>query len=178
VAKTSGDVENDRFSAEEWREQTGPSKSDYDKKPIALGIDPGSKTGVAWRGPNGQIATMKTNFWELWEMLRSGHAPRGIQEETIDRSKCCVILEALYLSRQSMGAQPKIAYNSGQAARESELMGQWIKKSSYGLIEHDPASYDAKWDPKIAEAVTGGWVGPNNEHTRDALRLLFAYDYI
>ena len=168
------DTANETLSAAEYREKhgrgtqptldgMGAPADEYDQ---ALAIDPGADTGVAWTNGDA-VETRTTDFWTL--IRRFGPA---------NPASTVVILEAPYLSRQSMGRKPAIAYNSGAVAREAELLRDRIEWKGYPLIEHDPSQQGSKWDRDLAKQVVGGWEGPDNEHCRDALRLLFFYNFL
>ena len=156
-------------------QKTGPG--DY---PCALAIDPGTETGVAWSDGD-RIVTGTSDFWEASSALRNGrpHEALAVKVPAPDHSsEMVVILEAVYESRQSMGAGPAIAYNSGQVAREADLLSRLIGKLGHDLIEHDPAGQPGKWNREVAERRVGDWVGPNNQHVRDAVRLLYWYEML
>ena len=155
------------YRAKHGKEQSlpgmGAPSQDYDQ---ALAIDPGTDTGLAWT--DGEVVkTVSSDFWETYTFL-CNHDP---QTE-------CILLEAPYKSRQSMGRKPAIAYNSGGVAREAELLRDAAEDLGYTVIEHDPSQQGQKWDRELAKQVVGGWEGPNNEHCRDAIRLLFFYNFL
>jgi hypothetical protein len=147
---------------------------------VALAIDPGRTSGLAWTDGD-RVVTGTASFWDIWDALSEldlGRALGASVPAVWEASDCCVLLEAPYKSRQSMGAQPAVAYNSGQVAREAELLKETGKKIGYDVIEHDPARQDQKWDSSFARKIVGDWEGPDNEHVRDALRLLFFYNFL
>jgi hypothetical protein len=185
------DTANETMSAEEYRQKYGDQAQLEGMRPgdtcdVALAIDPGRESGLAWTDGD-RVVTGTASFWDLWSALSALH-PGAALEPTggasvpavWEASDCCVLLEAPYKSRQSMGAQPAVAYNSGQVAREAELLAEWLRSDGigYGLIEHDPSQQGPKWDSSFARKIVGGWEGPDNEHCRDAIRLLFFYDFL
>jgi hypothetical protein len=183
------DSANETMSAEEYRQKYGdqaqPQLDGFDnpadEHDFALAIDPGRDTGLAWTDGE-HIRTKNADFTlVLGLLLRSMDqqvgGPSSGWDETLP-SNTCLILEAPYKSRQSMGAQSAVAYNSGQVAREAELLKETCKKIGYDVIEHDPARQGPKWDSSFARKIVGDWEGPDNEHCRDAIRLLFFYEFL
>ena len=146
----------------------GPS-ADYDR---AVAIDPGTDTGLAYTDGD-QVVTETSDFWGAIDDLMR---PAGVLG-TIPHDQIVVILEAPYKSRQSMGRKPAIAYNSGGVAREAELMAERLSEK-FEVVEHDPSRQGKKWDSQAAHHFIDQWDGPDNEHVRDALRLLFFYNFI
>jgi hypothetical protein len=153
----------------------------------ALALDPGSTTGVAFTDGS-TVVTAKTQFWDAVMAIDNGRMPGRRAEVLLDPVDTAFIVEApqnagvvhqrLVNSQQSRTSLLKIAQNSGSVQREAALLIAGIRRL-YGpetLIEHTPTS--AKWDARQAEQIVGPWDGPNNEHTRDALAILFLYNFI
>jgi hypothetical protein len=174
------DADNETLTAEQFRHKYGnESQQELDglepphrKFDTALAIDPGTDTGLAW--PNGErIKTLTTDFWGVYHQLDSTYDKYTGPDET------CLLLEAPYKSRPGMSAdQSATAYRSGQVAREAELLLVAAERLGYTVIEHDPSQQGRKWDSQFAESLVGAWEGPDNEHVRDALRLLFIYQFL
>jgi len=179
---------NETLSASEFREKYGeeaqqnleglePAHKTCDH---GLAIDPGRQTGLAWTDGD-RVVTGTSDWWEVWDALATLNpsvALDGSAARLTEAPSCCVILEAPYKSRQSMGAGSAVAYNSGQVAREAELMAEWLRGVEYRLIEHDPSQQGQKWDSSFAHDVAGAWEGPDNSDVRDAVRLLFIYHFL
>jgi len=180
---------NETMSAEEYRQKYGDQAQPQldgmrpgDACDVALAIDPGRESGLAWTDGD-RVVTGTASFWEIWDALSELHLGRALGASVPavwETSDHCVLLEAPYKSRQSMGAQPAVAYNSGQVAREAELLAEWLRGNDilYKLIEHDPSQQGPKWDSSFARKIVGDWEGPDNEHCRDAIRLLFFYEFL
>ena len=182
------DTANETLTAEEYRQKYGDQAQPQLKEmqpgnacDVALAIDPGRESGLAWTDGD-RVVTGTASFWAIWSALAEliPGAPLEGATPGVRAGDCCVILEAPYKSRQSMGSRPAIAYNSGQVAREAELLAEWLRgdEIGYRLIEHDPAQQGAKWDSSLARKIVGDWEGPDNEHCRDAIRLLFFYNFL
>jgi hypothetical protein len=184
------EMANETMSAEEYRQKyDGEAQPQLDglgspanEHDFALAIDPGRSTGLAWTDGD-RVVTGVSDWWDVWDALASlytGAAFEASVPGVRNSSDLCVILEAPYKSRQSMGSEPAIAYNSGQVAREAELLAEWLRRYEieYGLIEHDPAPQGPKWDSSFARKIFGDWEGPDNADVRDAIRLLFFYNFL
>jgi hypothetical protein len=140
----------------------------------AVAIDPGTQAGLAYTDGD-RIVTETSTFWQAIDDLMR---PAGVLG-TIPHDNIVVLLEAPYKSavgKQSHN-QTAIAYNSGKVAREAELMAERLA-NRFEVVEHDPSQQGGKWDASTAESMVGAWDGPNNEHVRDALRLLFWYHFV
>ena len=160
------DTANDSMSAAEYRAETSVDPTAYD---AAVAIDPGKNTGVAWTDCDG-LHTATTDFWDLLDEMES---PERWPPDV------AVILEAPYLSRPGMSANnTALAYRSGQVAREAQLVRDRLESLGYDIVEHDPSQQGSKWDSDMMRQIVGDWDGPDNEHTRDALRLLLFYSFI
>jgi len=178
------DPENETLTAEQFRQKYGDeSQPDLDglgapadEFSEAVAIDPGKDTGLAWTDGD-RIRTVTTDFWTL--ATRHWHSAYPFSKSDVHPDTCCILLEAPYKSRPGMNAENgAIAYRSGQVAREAELLRDRLREFDYTVIEHDPSQQGRKWDDDFARSVIGDWDGPNNEHCRDALRLLFFYDFV
>jgi hypothetical protein len=178
------DTQNENLTAAEFRKKYGDEPqpdldglgAPADEFSEAVAIDPGSETGLAWTDGD-RIRTVTTDFWTL--ATRHWHSAYPFSKSDVDSDTCCVLLEAPYMSRPGMSAdEGAIAYRSGQVAREAELLRDRLDAFGYTVIEHDPSQQGKKWTRRWADAIVGDWDGPNNEHCRDALRLLFFYDFL
>jgi hypothetical protein len=180
------DRAKERLSAEEFRQRyLGSPERDRTQMPhsqehsTALAVDPGRDTGVAWTNAGGRIVTGTCGWWDLQHTLARPDLSNVLKEPvpSSDPDACCVVLEAPYKSRQSIGRKAPIAYDSGRVAREAELLAEWVRQSEYGFIEHDPSRQGEKWDSDRTRRIVGDWTGPDNQHVRDAIRLLFYYSF-
>jgi len=143
----------------------------------AVAVDPGVNTGVAICYSNGDLQTKTTDFWTI---------AGGSQAESSTRitllKDAVYIVEAPYITRwQKTQNSSAMAYKSGRVAREAELLVKGIRRMGWTVIEHDPhndgGDWSGKWDSKLAHQIVGEWEGPDNEHTRDALKLLTLYGF-
>lgn len=172
--------EYQRFQGERAKDEARQLTAEELKGPAqkyeqAVAIDPGKSAGVACVKADGQVHAWSSTFWDL-----AGPFDERPPECYLDAARTCVILEAPYLSRPGMQAGTCAqAYNSGRVARGAELLEQHLSRLGYHVEEYDPARYQtSKWDRQLAEHMIGDWSGANNDDTRDALRLLFFYNFI
>lgn len=145
----------------------------------AVAVDPGTTTGVAVCFVDGELKTRTTDFWGLYERIRDHSSPVVAQMKNV-----VYIVEAPYMTKWGKAQDNSaMAYNSGGVAREAELLVEGIERSGHEVIEHDPHSSGnsawsgGKWDSETAHRIVGEWEGPDNEHTRDAIRLLVSYGF-
>jgi hypothetical protein len=178
------DSANETLTADEYRRMYGegakPSQDGAEgalrRFECALGVDPGTDTGLAWTDGE-QLITNTSGFWAVEMLLRHGSGSGGTRY--VDNDDTCIILEAPYKSRPGMSAgRAAIAYRSGQVAREAELLCRVAEQRGYCVIEHDPSQQSQKWDSGFTHQVVGDWEGPDQSDVRDAIRLLFFYDFI
>jgi len=181
------DTANESMTAEEFRRRHKPQQSldglepPHKRYEEALAIDPGTDTGIAWTGGD-CVQTATTSFWPLTtrhlaHLFDDAGMPTLSSAEAVEN--CCILLEAPYESRPGMAAdESAIAYRSGQVAREAELIRDRFEHFGHEVIEHDPSQQGQKWDSGFARKIVGNWKGPDNEHCRDAIRLLFFYNFL
>jgi hypothetical protein len=176
-----------RYSEKEFERlmQGRPGDSTNADEPLhrafdsALAIDPGTTTGLAFTDGSVRLA-YTTHFWALIDALREKQLPpSNFLPRPCSPENTVVILEAPHLSAPGMrGGNTGQAYSTGRVSRESELLLDGMDRIGFQVVEVDPATNSGKWDRSTAERIIGGWSGQNNEHTRDALRLLFAYSFL
>lgn len=149
-----------------------PPADRYDQ---AVAIDPGATAGLAYTDGH-SIVTETSDFWAIIDDLTR---PAGVLG-TIPHDNIVVLLEAPYKSAVGKAGhnETAIAYSSGRVAREAELLAERLS-DKFEVIEHDPAGQGASWDSATTERMLGqAWDGPDNEHVRDALRLLLFYNFL
>lgn len=142
----------------------------------AVAVDPGKTTGVAVCFSDGEINTRTMDFWSLMDTA-DGEAAIAQMKNSV------YIVEAPYLTKWGKTQSGPRAYSSGRVAREAELLVEGLERRGYDVLEHDPRhegsnQWSGKWDSDLAHRIVGEWEGPDNEHTRDALKLLFIYGFI
>jgi len=142
----------------------------------AVAVDPGTTTGVAISYADRELHTRTTDFWTLLKMTSTKTSPSIWQLRDV-----VYIVEAPYKTGWGKTQQGPRAYSSGKVAREAELLVEGLNRRGHDVIEHDPrhdgGDWSGKWNSKLAHHIVGGWEGPDNEHTRDALKLLTLYGF-
>jgi hypothetical protein len=171
--------EYERLTEGRWDDASQSDEPLHRRFDAALAIDPGTTTGLAFTDGSLRLA-FTTDFWALIDALREQQLPPSdYQPQPCSPQNTVVILEAPHLSAPGMrGGNTGQAYSTGRVSRESELLLDGIERIGFDVVEVDPAQNSGKWDRTTAERIIGGWSGQNNEHTRDALRLLFAYSFL
>jgi len=168
------DTANERMTAAEYRAQQAESGRRVASLP-AVAVDPGTTTGVAVAFADGEIKTRTSDFWDEMERVFEFGAPQvaTMRDPTY-------IVEAPYLTRWGVHGPEhrKQVYNSGGVAREASLLVDGLEWRGYDVIEHDPRDQGQKYDSKTLRGIVRDWDGPDNEHVRDALRLLVWYQVI
>mgnify|MGYP000238091019 CR=1 FL=1 len=154
-------------------EELQPVNQTYDR---AVAIDPGKESmHLAWT--DGDRATAwASDFWSVCTNFENRPADAAFPCE-----KTVILLEAPYLSapEKSSRTPSAVAYSSGMVAREAQLLQERLDSFGYQVEEFDPARYESgSWTAQTAEQFVGPWYGPNNEHARDAIRLLFYYNFL
>ena len=156
-------------------DEGAPFSTPSDQYDQAVAIDPGATSGMAYTDGD-YIVTETATFWELVDDLMDKSGVLG----TIPASEVAILLEAPYKSAVGKAGhnETAIAYSSGQVAREAELLKGRLSER-FDVFEHDPAGQSASWSSTACERVIGDtWKGPDNEHVRDALRLLVFYNFL
>jgi len=174
------DTANETMSASEFREKYGGPT--VDQATVELGVyqnvvavDPGSTTGLAvvW-SDNAQTYTR--DFWQVFDWAERIDDPRDTLYIVEAPYKTGVTHQRLIAGQKRLSAQLKIAQNAGAVQREAELLVEGLRELGYDVVEHEPST-SKKWDHESLEALVGEWIGPSNEHTRDALLMLVAYGF-
>lgn len=165
-------MSDDRMTAAEYRVMLDTGEHvDLQKYDSAVAVDPGTTTGVAYVSEEGDIYTQSADFFETL-IYAQNHSDSDLW-----------IVEAPYLTKWGKTQSGPRAYSSGKVAREAELLVKGLNIRGCDVREHDPRNegsgqWTGKWDSDLAHRIVGDWEGPDNEHTRDALKLLFIYGFI
>lgn len=179
---------NETMTAAEYRRRTQGQQDlglgeEKDAPDEVVAIDPGKESGLAWTDGE-RVATGTASFWPICDQKTPWAELLPIRRTAwtlaVRRQRMRIILEAPYRSAVGKRShnQTAIAYSSGRVAREAELLRDRLTEQGYDVVEMDPSRLDGKWSSKTAGRIVGEWTGHDNEHTRDALRLLVSHGYI
>jgi len=156
-----------------------PKKVDY-----IIGIDPGSNTGLAVWDPSSQrLAHVDlTTFWGCVEYIESLLNVGLVVEVYLEDPSQARFTYA----RNSMGGArgARINRNVGKNQRDAELLRErFEEETTLHAIPPQVGKGASKWSAKRIESVLGYPPAPqnpfpNNEHVRDALKLLFTHRVI
>ena len=170
--------DQDRMTAAEFREEHGEEIGQIDAD-SAVAVDPGKTTGVAVLHKDGTLHTFTTDFWGIY------HEADQAKRSAWSDGDYKWIVESPHLTEWGVHGPDnnRTIYNSGGVAREAELLVKGLRRRGFEVIEHDPHHSggqwgSGKWNSKTAHQIVGEWGGPDNEHTRDALKMLFIYGLI
>lgn len=163
------DTANESMSAAEFRQQQA-DQGQRVAADSAVAVDPGKTIGVAVKHRDGLLVTHTTDFWEINRVT--------IDERWMELTPW--IIECPQATRFGVHGPDtrRQVYNSGGVAREASLLVEGLERRGYTVVEHDPYDQGQKWDAQTLRGIVGGWDGPDNEHVRDALRLLVWYGVV
>lgn len=137
------------------------------KRKVKIGIDGGTKTGVAIIGEDNQLMLLTLNFWTTYELIIKQHAPEDVAIYIEDPSKN----KPVFHRKTGPKRRLKIAQNVGGVKRETELLIEGLSREGYLVIPVRPKH--SKWSHDLFCKVTGWPINEStNEHQRDAARLI------
>lgn len=120
---------------------------------VAIGIDPGKKTGFAV-AENGKLVELETlNFWKAYLRVKA----------LIELSKVSLVVIEVPGTKKNWHG-PKAAHDVGRVCREAELLAEGIELLGVNVIRQHPTG---KVNQEYFARVTG-WKKRTNEHVRDA----------
>ncbi|MDE3023159.1 MAG: hypothetical protein KGI54_15135 [Pseudomonadota bacterium] len=130
-----------------------------------IGIDPGTKTGLA-SFMNGELVDMTTtDFWGCIEQLT-------VHDDAI------VVLEIpttkhVWHGKQSdsTAVKHRTGFNVGSCYTQAQLIAEWLILKGRRYITHNP---QGKLDAKELARITG-WTKRTNQHERDAAMIGWKY---
>jgi hypothetical protein len=137
---------------------------------VLIGIDPGMSTGVAVgsrEDPTIPITFKTLDFWAAYDFVKGYNADyTGI---VIEVRKGHVIHRSEDGNTQGFG-RDKQAANVGSARREAVLLAERFEALGFPVVRVNPTK--TKWTAEQCRQKTG-IAARTNEHTRDAIRLVW-----
>lgn len=180
-------------TAEGQRPGALPERPDHQRKRDArrkaarylLGIDPGASTGLAVYDTEARAYEGHTlTFWSCYELVTDRFEPdetlifvENPKEHGFMYGRHMKRLHTLFARRQwsklkddVTGRIIPIAFKVGSNRREAELLADRLEDEGYPVERVTPRT--KKWDRQMIERVTGYTGPPNNEHVRDAIKIV------
>jgi RNA-splicing ligase RtcB len=146
----------------------GGKRYAVEQPPIVIGIDPGTRCGIAWRigSQSMQVATKK--LLDTMELLTTLVREHGIARTQIWIEDARQNKPAFHRKGASPAAMLKIAQNVGAVKRDTGLLEQHCQTLGVKPMMVRPTT--AKWTPAMMRAATG--ITRCSQHARDAAKLI------
>lgn len=135
-----------------------------------MGIDPGTKTGVAvWCRQQKQLIFVECmDFWGSLDRVEQHMSPVDTLV-AVEVPKRGLVYDRHRLPKT--GAVAKIAFNAGETYARAALTVSRLRSLGFHVEEVVPMRV-RKWSAQDLKRYTG-YDGRTNEHTRDAIRLCY-----
>jgi len=141
-------------------------------KRYSIGIDPGTKTGVAVYDRHLKKVTRLEclNFVSALRLIKSEYAVEDVYAVVIEVSNS----NHVWKDNSSLPIRVRlnVALKVGGVAKESELIAAMLMEHGYSVTTQHPSGKGKSMDHNRFNKLTG-WKGKSNEHTRDAGMLCF-----
>lgn len=155
---------------EPLRHTSESRRIDRPTKPAAklvIGIDPGTRTGIAWRVDSQQMQVATKSLYDAMELItdlvkRYGVAHTRVWIEDARQNS------PVFDRGQSHAATLKIAQNVGSVKRDTGLLEEHCKRQGVTPLMVRPSS--SKWSARMMLAATG--IARCSQHARDAAKLI------
>jgi len=138
--------------------------------PFLIGVDPGNNTGVClYRRSDNQFEIHTVPPWNFIDLVSPWIDDKGSE------SFHCIMEDPrqnppVFNRNVKRAVLHKIAQNVGSNKRDTDWLEYYINELSVSLTLIKPT--DSKWTSKTLKAITG-YSKQTNEHTRDAIRLVY-----
>lgn len=134
---------------------------------VRIGIDAGRSTGIASHSLKYGWQLFTFNFWGAYDLITQ-----------LEPSTTGIVIEVpkkfLYGRNEGNGEKVgrRIVSDAGSNRREAELLADRFESLGYPVVRVTPTK--SKWNAKELQRITG-IKERTNEHTRDAVRLVWDY---
>lgn len=130
----------------------------------AIGIDPGTETGVAiWDLKQKKFETITScGIIEAQDLVALYHLDQHV----------CLYVEDARKAFNAWGNSAARAQGAGSIKRDCSIWEEFCKFRKIPMVFLSPAQKGKKVDAKMFKKLTG-WTGVTNEHKRDAAMLVF-----
>jgi hypothetical protein len=135
---------------------------------VVIGIDPGTKCGIAWRVGRSPMQVATKGVLETMALLAKIVQEHGIARTQIWIEDARQNKPAFHRKGASPAAMLKIAQNVGAVKRDTSLLEQHCKTLGISPMMVRPTT--AKWTPAMMLAATG--ITRCSQHARDAAKLI------
>lgn len=134
---------------------------------LVIGIDPGTRTGIAWRVDSQQMQVATKSLYDAMELItdlvkRYGVAHTRVWIEDARQNS------PVFDRGQSHAATLKIAQNVGSVKRDTGLLEEHCKRQGVTPLMVRPSS--SKWSARMMLAATG--IARCSQHARDAAKII------
>lgn len=131
-----------------------------------IGIDPGVKTGVAIYNAQWSYMELAASFTMLQAM--------AYLEKLTYRDRCFIRVEDARQRNWFGKSGREVLQGAGSIKRDCQLWEEFLTANGFAFELVPPKQNKTKLDAKTFRKITG-WVGPTNEHSRDAGMLCFQF---
>ena len=129
-----------------------------------IGLDPGTKTGLAvWDGNKFPILET-VSFWKAYRFIKNNYNPSDTLV-VIEKSKT----KKVWQRKGKQGVAETTAFNVGMSFREAELLIEGLESLGFKVLIIHP---QGKMDSEVFKRYTK-YEGRTSEHARDAGMLVF-----
>lgn len=141
---------------------------------LYIGIDPGSKTGIACYSLSKGLNIYTKSFWGTIDFLGK-YALMPMNKGEIDPY---VVIEAsqknkfIYGRHEAIVNQQAIARRVGMNHRDGQLLEEWMTFNKIKFEQYVPNGVVKKWDAKYFKMLSGIDTLKTHEHSRDAARFI------
>lgn len=135
---------------------------------VFLGIDPGTRTGLAkWDGSDLKIWPAK-DFWSAFDIFHELRVDYGDDLVTVIEKPD--LNRPLFNKRITGRKRDRYAMNVGSVKRDGQLWVAYMEHRGFPYKAVRPST--SKWDADTLRRITG-YRGRTSEHGRDAAKLVF-----
>lgn len=141
---------------------------------MAVGIDPGNHTGVCLysRIEREVRALLTLTFWDAYLLTTTLFANHTSTTQVVleqpSRNKPTFVKKGI--NPDELRKRDKLSQNVGGNKKEADLLAAGLYRVGFSIEEVRPTR--KKWDQRTVKVYTGLTIS-TNEHTRDALRLVW-----
>lgn len=142
----------------------------FERYKHVVALDPGKTTGCAiYHRSDHAIEGRTLDFWGAVKL--SGEFDPAVTLIVIEDPRLNGFTYGRHTSRNAVRAVQKISRNVGMNQQDAARLAEHFEGEGFAVRLVQPAG--AKWTAKTCQRLTGYDGKPQNQHVRDAIRLLF-----